>query len=152
MAQLEALVQELKRTGKEVFWQGKASPESIQRLEGLLSTRLPNSFRHFLSEYGGGGLVGEEISGIEDDDATLDYRGTVLGDTLRCRSDFALPSRLIVIYLGADDVVWCLDTSVPPGTECPIVSYNVHSKTIKRLAETFDDFFAEYVRSRIARA
>lgn len=152
MAQLDALVQELKRTGKEVFWQGKTSPESIQRLEGLLNTRLPNSFRHFLAEYGGGGLIGEEISGIEDDDATLDYRGTVLGDTLRCRSDFALPSQFIVIYLGTDDVVWCLDTSVPAGTECPVVSYNVHSKTIKRLAETFDDFIAEYVRSRIARA
>ena len=152
MAQLDALVQELNGTGKEVFWQGKTSPESIQRLEGLLNTRLPNSFRHFLAEYGGGGLIGEEISGIEDDDATLDYRGTVLGDTLRCRSDFALPSQLIVIYLGADDVVWCLDTSVPAGTECPVVSYNVHSRAIKRLAETFDDLFAEYVRLRIARA
>lgn len=152
MAQLEALVQELKRTGKEVFWQGKTSPESIQRLEELLNARLPNSFCYFLSEYGGGGLIGEEISGIEDGDATLDNRGTVLGDTLHCRSAFSLPSHFIVIYLGADDVVWCLDTSVPPGTECPVVSYNVHSKTIKRLAETFDDFFAEYVRLRIARA
>lgn len=152
MAQLDALVQKLKTTGKEVFWQGKTSPASIQRLEGLLNTRLSNSFRRFLTEYGGGGLIGEEISGVEDDDATLDYRGTVLGDTLRCRTDFALPSQFIVIYLGADDVVWCLDTSVPAETECPVVSYNVHSRTIKQLAETFDQFFAEYVTLRIARA
>lgn len=151
MARLAALVQELEKSGKEVFWQGKTSPVSIQRLEGLLNTRLPNSFRQFLAEFGGGGLLGEEISGIEEDDPTLDFRGTVLGDTMLCRVDFALPSQLIVIYLGADDVVWCLDTSGPAETECPVVSFNVHTRTIQPLAKTFEAFFADYVRLRVAR-
>ncbi len=152
MAQLDALVQRLETSGRELFWHGKTSAETIERLEGLLNTRLPESFRHFLAEYGGGGLIGEEISGVEDDNATLDCRGTVLGDTYQCRTDFALPSHLIVIYFGGDDVVWCLDSSVPAGTEFPVVSFDVHSRAIKRLAETFDRFFEEYVELRTAHA
>jgi len=145
MDQLEALAEQLQKTGREVFWQGKASAESIRHIEAQLKTRLPDSFRDFLVRYGGGGLIGEEISGIEDDDPSLEYRGTVLGDTLRCRADFALPSHLIVIYLGADDVVWCLDTSAMEKSECPVVSYDFYSKSVKQLANSFSQFFAEYV-------
>lgn len=151
MAQLDALVQKLKNTGREVYWHGKASPESIDRLEGLLTARLPESFRHFLAEYGGGGLIGEEISGIEDNDASLDCRGTVWGDTCQCRTQFALPSHLVVIYYDGDDVVWCLDASVPEGSECPVVSFNVYSRATTQLAETFEQFFDEYVALRVAR-
>lgn len=148
MEQLATLVENLTRSGKGKFWQGKTSIESIDQLEGLLNTKLPASYRQFLAEYGGGGLVGEEISGIEDDDATLDFRGTVLGDTYQCRSQFALPSHLIVIYYRGDAVVWCLDTSSFVGNECPVVSFNVTSKETRRISETFEGFFEEYVTLR----
>lgn len=111
MVDIDSLVQQLDQSGKDVFWQGKASQESIEKLESLLEYRLPVSFKTFLAEYGGGGVVEEEVSGIDYDDPTLEHRGTVYGDTLLCREDYGLPENLVVIYLGAHDVVWCLDAS-----------------------------------------
>lgn len=150
MAEIDSLIQQLDQSGKDVFWQGKASQESIEKLESLLGSRLPVSFKSFLAEYGGGGVVEEEVSGIEDDDPTLEHRGTVYGDTLLCREDHALPENLVVIYLGADDVVWCLDVSQFDGDECPVVAFDVFFKTTKPLAPTFNDFLAEYLTLRIS--
>jgi len=79
MADIDSLIQQLDQSGKDVFWQGKASQESIEKLESLLGSRLPTSFKSFLADYGG--VVDEEVSGIEDNDPTLEHRGTVFGDT-----------------------------------------------------------------------
>ena len=132
MADIDSLIQDLAKTGKDLFWQGSASQESIEKLESLLGSRLPVSFKSFLAKYGGGGVVEEEVSGIEDDDPTLERRGTVYGDTLLCREDYALPENLIVIYLGLDDVVWCLDAGQFDSDECPVVAFDVFSKSLSR--------------------
>jgi len=55
-----------------------------------------------------------------------------------------------VIYLGADDVVWCLDVSHFDGDECPVVAFDVFSKTTKLLAATFTEFLAEYLTLRVS--
>lgn len=149
MGKIDSLIEQLERSGKDVFWQGETSESSIEKLESLLDSRLPASLKSFLANYGGGGVVEEEVSGIEDDDPTLAHRGTVYGDTLLCREDFALPENLIVVYLGADDVVWCLDVAQFKGVECPVVAFDVFSKTTKPLASTFNDFLVEYLRLRI---
>lgn len=150
MADIESLIQQLEQSGKDVVWQGEASQSSIDQLESLLGSRLPDSFKRFLADYGGGGVVEEEVSGIEDDDSTLEHRGTVYGDTLLCREDDALPPNLVVIYLGGDDVVWCLDVSQFDGNECPVVAFDVFTKPTKLLAPTFADFLAEYLELRIS--
>lgn len=105
-----------------------------------------------MAEYGGGGLDDEDnlIAGIEDDDPTLEHRGTVYGDTLRCREDYALPTNLVVVYLTDEDVVWCLDVSRFDGDECPVVAFDIVSKSTKPLAASFHDFLAEYFRLRIS--
>jgi hypothetical protein len=138
MADIDSLIQQLEQDGKVMFWQGKASQESIQKLESLLGSRLPMSFKRFLADYGGGGFDNAEalICGIEDDDPTLEHRGTVYGDTLLCREDYALPENLVVIYLGDDDVVWCLDVSQFAGDECPVVAFDAFFKKAKPLAPT----------------
>jgi len=135
-----------------MFWQGQTSRESIDKLEALLGSRLPTSFRAFLMKYGGGGFDDEDalICGIESDDPTLKHRGTVYGDTLLCREDDELPANLIVIYLSDEDIVWCLDVSQFDDDECPVVAFDVFSKSTKPLAETFGDFLAEYLRLRIS--
>lgn len=143
MADIASLIQKFDQSGREVFWQGSASHKSIEQLELLLASRLSASFKSFLVACGGGGIVGQEVSGIEDDDPTLEYRGTVYGDTLRCREVYALPENFVVIYLGADDVVWCLDTSEFDGDECPVVAFDVFSKKTRQLATTFYDFLKE---------
>jgi hypothetical protein len=146
---LETLIQQLERRGKDVFWQGKASPSAIDQLGDLLGATLPDSFREFLRVCGGGGVVGEEISGIEDDDPSLQHRGTVYGDTLSCRETYDLPDHLSVVYLNVDvDAVWCLDAESMTDGECRIVSYDVYSKVTRPLAASFRDFLKEYVSLR----
>ncbi|WP_372894891.1 SMI1/KNR4 family protein [Stieleria sp.] len=150
MADFATLVRQLENTGKDLFWQGRASDDSIKKLQALLATPLPDSFRDFIATYGGGGVVEEEISGIEDNDASLDYRGTVYGDTLRCREDYALPDNLVVIYFTEEGVVWCLDVSQFTENECPVVSFDIQTKTTVQLAPDFLEFFREYVSMRVA--
>jgi hypothetical protein len=150
MPDIDSLIKQLEQSGIVMFWQGKASRESIAKLESMLNSQLPVSFKNFLMEYGGGGFDDDDdlICGIEDDDPTLEHRGTVYGDTMLCREDYSLPLHLIVIYLGADDVVWCLNVSQYDGDECPVVAFDVFSKKIKKIAPTFRDFLIEYLCSR----
>lgn len=152
MTDIDLLVRQLEQNGKAMFWQGKASEESIAELESLLDSKLPISFKMFLAQYGGGGFDDADalIGGIEDNNPTLERRGTVYGDTLLCRTDFALPENLVVIYLSTEDVVWCLDVSQLDGGECPVVAFDVFSKTTTPLAPTFNDFLAEYLTLRIS--
>ena len=152
MKENDFLIQKLEEEVSDVFWQGKTSVGSIKKLSEVLHSRLPVSFQRFLEEHGGGGVIGEEISGIEDDDPSLEYRGTVLGDTIQCRANFSLPANLIVIYFGSDDIVWCLDTASFTGDECPVVSFDVFTKATKHLANTFEEFLTEYLKLRIAGA
>lgn len=151
MTNIERLIRQLEATGRDVFWQGQASDSSIKELETLVGSKLPASFTAFLARQGGGGVVGEEISGIEDNNPKLEYRGTVYGDTRRCREDYGLPSNLIVVYLGDDDVVWCLDASDFNGEECPVVSFDVFTAVKSPIAASFGDFLEEYLTLRLSR-
>jgi antitoxin YobK len=151
MTNIEQLIRQLEASGRDIFWQGQASDGSIKELESLVGSKLPASFTTFLARYGGGGVVGEEISGIEDDNPQLEYRGTVYGDTQRCREDHGLPSDLIVVYLGDDDIVWCLDASNFNGEECPVVSFNVNTTAKSTITTSFGDFLEEYLTLRLSR-
>jgi hypothetical protein len=147
MASLHELARNLQEK-KKVFWQGTASDDAVAKLEQLLDLRLPRSFRQFLREYGGGGVIGQEFSGIEDGDAAIDHKGTVYGDTLLCRREFGLPSQYAVIYFTDDDAVWCLDTSSLRCEECPVVSFNSVTKSVLPMFPTFEIAFSDYVTRR----
>jgi antitoxin YobK len=151
MTEIDSLILRIEQSGREMFWQGRSSSESIDKLEALLGSRLPASFKTFLGKYGGGGFDDADalISGIENDNPELEHRGTVYGDTLRCRSECDLPENLVVIYLSSHDVVWCLDVSRWDGDECPVVAYDVFSRRIKILYAKFDSFIKEYLLLRM---
>lgn len=144
------LIKKIKNSGEEIFWQGSVDEEQILLLEDQLKVRLSESFKIFLKNYGGGGVVDDEISGIENNDATLKTGGTVLGDTLECRNNFNLPSYLVVIFYQDNELAWCLDSSkMDASNECPVVSYDVFSKEItNKIADNFDLFFKEYLELR----
>lgn len=151
MADVNTLIKQLDESGQDVFWHGKTSAAAVSKLEDLLECKLPESFRDFLLSHGGGGVSEEEISGIEGDNPALEHRGTVYGDTLLCREDYSLPKNLVVVYLGMDDVVWCLDVEKFNGDECPVVSFDVFGKDTKPLADNFNLFLEEYLNLRLAR-
>ena len=151
MSRYSELIERLEASGQELFWFGKSTTSVVDALESSLACRLPESFREFLLECGGGGIIEEEISGVRGVDVQSDDRGLVYGDTLHCREEYGLPSNLVVIYLGSDDVVWCLDVSEFQNDECPVVSFDVFGKRTRPLASTFANFFEEYTKLRCER-
>lgn len=150
MQEFNQLIEGVKKAGHEIFWFGPASDDQVSKLEDLLQLRLPESFKEFLKAYGGGGVIGAEISGIEENDASLDSGGTVYGDTLTAREDYELPDGLVVIFFRDDEICWCLDTtSEGPNGECPVVSYSLfHRKIDNKIADNFNDFLKEYLELR----
>ena len=146
MAEYDELAAAIEAAGSEFFWHGAASRDQIDRVESLLGASLPGSFRRFLESYGGGGVVGAEVSGIEDNDAALASGGTVVGDTTVCRDRYQLPLHLVVIYFHDDEVCWCLDTSRSAGGECPVVSYNIFTRRVDReIAGDFTSFMQHHL-------
>lgn len=147
MKQYSSLLKSVENAGHNLFWLGGASDEQITLLEERLSVNLPESFKEFLRYFGGGGVEDSEISGIEDNDASLDYGGTVLGDTLAAREDYDLPEGLAVIFYEDEEICWCIDLRDQSNAE--IVSYDVFSKRIaSKVSENFEAFFQEYLELR----
>lgn len=151
MNEIHALLDRLERSGRPVFWQGPVSVEAVTELERLLDVQLSASFRAFLLRCGGGGVEGGEISGIEDDNPSLENRGTVWGDTKRCRGEFGLPPHLVVIFFSDDELCWCMDSSSRDESgETPVVSFSIHSRKVDAvLALSFTEFLKQYVELRI---
>lgn len=148
MADIQDLIDRLNGSGKhEIFWLGAASKSQISNLENALMLTFPEDFKVFLEKTGGGGVVEQEISGIEDNNALAEFGGTIFYDTNYCRKEFSLPDNLIVIYLKDDEVCWCIDTS--KNNNGAVVSFDLFSKKIvKNISPSFYDFFKEYVELR----
>ncbi|WP_313148604.1 SMI1/KNR4 family protein [Enterobacter sp.] len=132
---------------EEVFWLGQVDTEQIDSLENNLGIKLPSDFREFLLLVGGGGVIGEEISGIVDNNALEESGGAVYYDTIYCRNEFSLPENYAVIYFKDDEVCWCIDS----GSESfgRVVNYDLFSKsTTNTISSSFSEFFNNYVKLR----
>ncbi len=146
MAEYDDLAEAVMAAGNEIFWFGAASEDQVEQIETLLRIALPSSFRRFIESYGGGGVIGAEISGIEDNNVELESGGTLLGDTKFCRDRYHLPAHLAVIYFHDDEVCWCLDTSKVVDDECPVVSYNIFTRAIDQvIANDFSSFMQQHL-------
>ena len=66
MAEYDELAVAAEKAGYEIFWLGPVAANEVKRLEELLEVALPRSFKKFLEDYGGGGVVSAEVSGIEE--------------------------------------------------------------------------------------
>lgn len=131
----------------EVYWLGACDESQINILENKLNLSLPNELKEFILLVGGGGVVGEEISGIVDNDALADSGGAIYYGTCQCRKEYSLPSDMAVIYFKDDDVCWCVDCR--KNTYGQIVNYDLFSRKISNvLAPSFRFFFEEYVNLR----
>ncbi|MGV7959588.1 SMI1/KNR4 family protein [Photorhabdus tasmaniensis] len=148
MNKIEALVQKLSSLCEdEVVWHTPVDNEQIRILEKKLNIIIPDDYKFFLKKTGGGGVVEQEISGIEDNNALIDYGGTIYGDTTRCRSEFQLPKHLAVIYMVENEIYWCIDSS--PSNFGKIVNYDPYLKKIDAIiSDSFTSFFEEYVELR----
>ncbi|NUF50250.1 SMI1/KNR4 family protein [Gilliamella sp. ESL0250] len=145
MSDINSLIKRLNDEAQdEVYWLGACDASQINILENKLKLSLPYELKEFILLVGGGGIVGEEISGIVDNDALAESGGAIYYDTYQCRNEYTLPSDMAVIYFKDDDVCWCVDCR--KDTYGQIVNYDLFSKKISDiLAPSFSIFFEEYV-------
>lgn len=146
MNEYDGLAAQVVAAGAEIHWYGSADDAQIEALQERLLCPLPSSYKRFLRQYGGGGVVGDDVCGIEDNDATKTSGGTALGGTLSCRSRFGLPFHLVVVYLHDDEVCWCLDTRQTVRDECPVVSYSL---ALRKVDGVVAPDFAEFMRRHL---
>lgn len=113
-------------------------PESkIEDAMKTLSVVLPESYKAFLTDFGGGDAGGEIIFGItenEDDDIVI---------ATQMERSQGMPEKLVIIGFFSDTLV-CLDTGKMRDGECPVVELDDgYNETI--VADTFGKFLYEYL-------
>lgn len=106
---INTFIDEYKQRGN---FYGTIDNEVIKRTEDLLELTLPNSYKWFLAEYGGGGN-GFDFSNCE---MMLFYRERFP----------SMPKGFVLIY-WCDEFGYCLDTNQMLEGECPVVN-GVHMK------------------------
>lgn len=117
---------------------GGVSENAIETAMKVLSVVFPESYKAFLTDFGGGDVGGEIIFGItnnEEDDIVL--------ATQEERS-VGLPKNLVIIGFWHDTLV-CLDTGKMNDGECPVVEVNDDYSKTELIADTFGKFLYEYL-------
>lgn len=118
---------------------GGASENEIENAGRALSVVFPESYRAFLSDFGGGDVGGEIIFGLtneEDSDVVI---------ATNMERSQGLPEEFVIIGFWRDTLV-CLDTGKMNNGECPVVEVMDDDSETKFLAETFGTFLYEYLR------
>jgi SMI1-KNR4 cell-wall len=146
MADADKLLEQIRANGDEVWVAGPQPEAAIDELETVLRIAMPPSYREFLETYGGMKIFDTCISGIIDGKALGLETGWLYGDTLRCRADNNLPHHLLVIQAD-EDAPYCLVTNRPKsGGEFPLVSYDLETGDVERLADSFGTWFMKWLR------
>ena len=117
---------------------GSVLESKIENAMKSLSVTFPESYKTFLSDFGGGDAGGEIIFGItnnEEDDVVI---------ATQMERSQGLPKNLVIIGFSNDTLV-CLDTSKMNNGECPVVEVNYDYSNIEVVADTFGKFLYEYL-------
>jgi hypothetical protein len=140
---MSSVTEALSTFGRNMYAAGAASSDQVLALSNGLGVPLPPSYIAFLERFGAVGLGATFISGILDNDALKDTKGSAFSDTRRFRASTGFPTGFIVIS-EHEDGAYCLDTArTRHDGECPVVNYEFgsvqHSHVLSR---TFDDWVA----------
>lgn len=134
----------LKIAPDDAYFVGKADDVRIEDIERRLEVKLPESYKLFLKELGGGG-----VSGVE-------FIGNGLGEIPYCVKStmgwrpYGLPASLVVVEDEGDDWIYCLDTSRLREGECPVVDWEQGEGIGKKYYETFLDFFKARIEESLS--
>ncbi|WJE54473.1 SMI1/KNR4 family protein [Bacillus cereus] len=108
----------------------------IDQFEQHLDCKFPESYRWFLRQYGGGGVLGIDITGGKS------MGISTLISTTKSYYTVGLPKEYIVIY-DLDEYVYCLDTKNFKNSECPVVSWDLASKKAYVKYNNFYEFLLD---------
>lgn len=117
------------------------SEEWIKKAEERLGFELPNSYKWWLKNYGGGEIYGEEIYSIYEQDFDTVVGGDIVYMYELNRKNKNYPDNAVAICEANDDVFY-FDLSVKEDkNEYPIYSLNDNKR--------YADDFIEFLKKRI---
>lgn len=131
----------------------EAQPEErVARAEQELGLRFPPSYRRFLLELGAGGVGGEEIYGLINDDFEDARPPQTVGLTQELRRAGHVSDALIVIYNLGQGSYFAIDTDAAgAGDEAPVVAFTpgIHQAgdELEVVASDFGAFFLETMQA-----
>ncbi|MGZ0050647.1 SMI1/KNR4 family protein [Brevibacillus gelatini] len=115
---------------------GGVADEVIEKVEGELKVKFPQSYKWFLKNYGSGGIFGVDILGCGKSSIP-----SVVSNTQRLRN-LGLPLEYIVIE-NCEEFFYCLDTRNSLDGECPIISWDRVAGYSGKRADNFFDFLSD---------
>lgn len=113
---------------------GNTNYEDINNTEDILDVILPESYKWFLSQYGGGGN-GFEFSSCK---MMISYK----------QRFSSMPNGFVMIY-WCDVYGYCLDTSNLINGECPVVNWSPYESGIHISKSNFYEFFLDEIQNAI---
>jgi hypothetical protein len=117
------------------------SEEWIKKAEERLGFELPNSYKWWLKNYGGGEIYGEEIYSIYEQDFDTVVGGDIVYMYELNRKNKNYPDNAVVVC-EADDNVFYFDLSMKDDEN----EYPIYSLTDKK---RYADDFIEFLKKRI---
>jgi hypothetical protein len=125
--------------------------ERVSRAEETLGIEFPGSYRRFLVELGAGGIGGEEIYGLVNDDFEDVRPPQAIGLTLDLRRRGHISLDLVVIYNLGQGSYYALDTArATREAEAPVVAFTpgIHraGDRLEVVAKDFARFFLDTMR------
>ncbi|RYF29259.1 MAG: SMI1/KNR4 family protein [Comamonadaceae bacterium] len=129
-------IEDLLRSHPDLADYGTAqSAETIRAAESTLGVAFPNSFKNYLAHWGQISFGPSEYFGLGS------KVNGVVERTLDARETGRLPQTLIVVCDHEGDEYVCLNTALIENGECPVIIWDVPSRSISRSrAPTFDEY------------
>ncbi len=116
---------------------GGVPEEAVKGAEENLSVKFPESYKAFLSDFGGGDIGGEIIFGLSGDE----YEDSAI--VTQNERENGLPENLLIIGLWGNSLI-CLETGVMINGECPVVRLSDDYRIAEVLANSFGKFLYDY--------
>ena len=117
---------------------GEASEDDIIAVEKTLGLKFPSEYREYIKRFGSGGILGEEITGVEGNKGA-----SVIRATERYRK-FGLDKSIVVIMDGGEYFM-CMDTAKDDGK----VYSGDRSCELSESYTSFHEFLIDYFQEAI---
>jgi len=131
----------IKEYGDERDFFGAASDEAISKAEIALDVKFPAQYLEYVKKYGGGGIGGNEITGVKDEGYA-----SVLEATESWRK-LGLPDKLFVVW-GVDEYAYCMFSA--DANDEKVYTWSPDGDGLIFKSETFDAFIIDSFENTIA--
>lgn len=115
---------------------GGVNEEKILEIEKRLNVKLPNQYKEFLSNYGGGIFEGVEVYGANPKE---NIESTCIKNTIYFRENEDMPLNLIVIEV-VGEYVYCVKSAIESDDESVYIWNSVNRTEEASEYSNFNDY------------